>query len=183
MGIKKAEHQYYKSKREADYSAGSHGLTGDLTANYSFGRGIIEREVDEIQLPDDDINTNSWGVSLNFTYPIWDGGSSGAAVKAARFQSDQEFPGQTIDRRCEPGGQFPCGAEEGWIWRQRANQEKTAAFDYQPTSVPAQSLTDFRSQDDLDLTFRICGIEAEIESESIRPAFSKQVEMDCGGVR
>jgi len=89
VSIKSAEHQYYKSKREADYSAGSHGLTGDLTANYSFGRGTIKREVDSEQLPDDDINTNSWGVSLNFTFPIWDGGSSGASIKAARFQADQ----------------------------------------------------------------------------------------------
>jgi len=89
VAIKIAEHQYYKSKREADYSAGSHGLTGDLTANYSFGRGTIKRDIDGTDVGDDDINTNSWGVSLNFTYPIWDGGSSGASVKAARFQSDQ----------------------------------------------------------------------------------------------
>ena len=89
VAIKIAEHQYYKSKREAEYSAGSHGLTGDLTANYSFGRGTIEREIDGSNVGDDDINTNSWGVSLNFTYPIWDGGSSGASVKAARFKSDQ----------------------------------------------------------------------------------------------
>ncbi|MFZ5980609.1 MAG: TolC family protein [Candidatus Zixiibacteriota bacterium] len=89
VAIKIAEHQYYKSKREAEYSAGSHGLVGDLTANYSFGRGTIEREVAGTSVGDDEINTNSWGVSLNFTYPIWDGGASGAAVKASRFKADQ----------------------------------------------------------------------------------------------
>lgn len=102
--IKKAEHQYQKSRRQANYSSGSHGLTGDLTANYSFGRGTIEREIDGLQEPNDDINTNSWGISLNFTFPIWDGGSSGAAVKAAQFQADQarlEYENQEKSAKAE----------------------------------------------------------------------------------
>ncbi|MBN1211657.1 MAG: TolC family protein [candidate division Zixibacteria bacterium] len=89
VGIKKAEHQYYKSKREADYSAGSHGLTGDLTANYSFGNEKITKELDGIKEGIESIKPSSWGVALNFTIPLWDGGSSGAAVRAARFQADQ----------------------------------------------------------------------------------------------
>ncbi|MGD8923027.1 MAG: TolC family protein [Candidatus Zixiibacteriota bacterium] len=88
VAIKKAEYQYEKSQRAANYAASSHGLNGDLALSYSFGRGRINREIEE-QTTKDDINTNSWGVSLNFTYPIWDGGASGAAVKAAQFEADQ----------------------------------------------------------------------------------------------
>ncbi len=88
VAIKKAEYQYEKSQRAADYSASSHGLNGDLALSYSFGRGRIDREIQATEFRDN-INTNSWGVSLNFTYPIWDGGASGAAVKAAQFEADQ----------------------------------------------------------------------------------------------
>jgi len=82
--VKKAEMEYVKAKREADYMASGHGLTGDLTANYSNGQGNVK--VDGIR---DDIDTKGWGVSLNFSYPIWDGGSSGAEIKAAHIQAEQ----------------------------------------------------------------------------------------------
>ena len=81
IAIRKAEYQYKKAKRAADYAASAHGLSGGLAANYSFGRGRVD--VDGTALPD--INTNSWTVALNFTFPIWDGGASGATVKAARL--------------------------------------------------------------------------------------------------
>lgn len=40
-------------------------------------------------MDDDNIKANSWEVSLNFTYPIWDGGASGASVKAARLEEEK----------------------------------------------------------------------------------------------
>jgi len=82
--VKKADLQYKKAQREADYQASGHGLTGDLTASYSTGQGFVKTDGDR-----NDIDTKGWGVSLNFSYPIWDGGSSGAAVKAARIRADQ----------------------------------------------------------------------------------------------
>jgi outer membrane protein TolC len=85
IGVKKAQLQYQKAERSADYAAGGHGLTGSLTANYSIGRGKIEVEGQ----PHDNINTNSWDVALNVIMPIWDGGASGASVKAARLSAEK----------------------------------------------------------------------------------------------
>ena len=88
VAISKAQYQLDKSERAADYAAGSHGLTGDLALEYSFGRGRINRDIEDLNFKEN-INTNSWGISLNLTYPIWDGGASSASVKAARFEADQ----------------------------------------------------------------------------------------------
>jgi outer membrane protein TolC len=83
--IQKAAYNYNKADRAASFAASAHGLNATLDADYSLGRGNVEATSRE----DRDINTNSWGVSLNFTYPIWDGGSSGAAVKAARLEAER----------------------------------------------------------------------------------------------
>ncbi|RKX18149.1 MAG: hypothetical protein DRP35_09735 [Candidatus Zixiibacteriota bacterium] len=83
--LKKAKHIYEKEKRAADFQAGSHGLTGNLTANYSMGRGTVEFD----DTPNDDIKTNSWGLAVNLTYPLFDGGSSKAAVNAAYITSEK----------------------------------------------------------------------------------------------
>lgn len=88
ISIKKAELEYMKSDRAADFAAGGHGLNGSLSANYSFGRGKVEIESFENDI-DDNINTNSWNVALNFTLPVWDGGASGAAVKASRLTAEK----------------------------------------------------------------------------------------------
>jgi outer membrane protein TolC len=80
----KAEIDYSRQKRLADYAASGHGLSGDLTANFSTGQGRVD--VDGAR---DDINTKGWGISLNFSLPLWDGGSSGAAVKAAHLGAEQ----------------------------------------------------------------------------------------------
>ena len=84
--LRKASFQFSKEKRAADFSASSHGLTGDLRANYSLGRGTVETDGSSEQ---DNIKTNSWGVSVNLTFPIWDGGASAAAVKAARMNAEK----------------------------------------------------------------------------------------------
>jgi len=82
--VKKAEIEYRKAERSARYKESGHGLTGDLEANYSTGQGTVETEgVDE------DINTKGWEIALNFSFPIWDGGSSGADIKAAKIEAEQ----------------------------------------------------------------------------------------------
>lgn len=88
LAIKRAEHVYNKAKRSADFAAGGHGLTGDLSVNYSFGRGTVETERIDAMFSED-IKTNGWGLRLNFRYPVWDGGSGAAAVKASRYQAEQ----------------------------------------------------------------------------------------------
>ncbi|MBD3401710.1 hypothetical protein GF420_02355 [candidate division GN15 bacterium] len=85
LSVHRARYQYNKADRQAGYSASSHGLNGDLSVSYSFGRGTIDAD----NRPDDPIRTNSWGVALNFTYPIWDGGASSAEVQAARLEAEQ----------------------------------------------------------------------------------------------
>lgn len=91
VSIRKAEYEYEKSVREAKFSAVGNGVTGDLRANYSLGKGNVETEFDDVNRSnlDDDINTRGWGISLNFRVPVWDGGAGDAAVKASRFKSDQ----------------------------------------------------------------------------------------------
>jgi len=83
--LKKAEYEYAKEKRSADFKAGSRGLNGTLNANYSLGRG----NVDVTGYQEQDNNTDSWGLSLNFTYPLWDGGASEAEMKAAYMTAER----------------------------------------------------------------------------------------------
>ena len=82
--IRKAGYEYEKAKREADYAASSRGLTGTFAANYDLGRGRVEDAGFK-----EDLKTNSWGVKLNLSYPLWDGGASSASVKAANLSEEQ----------------------------------------------------------------------------------------------
>lgn len=82
--IKRALHEYRKAKRLADYTASSHGLTGTFEASYSLGRGDVE--VEGISTEN---NTDSWQLALNFRLPLWDGGSTGASIKAARITAQK----------------------------------------------------------------------------------------------
>lgn len=82
--IQIAQLEYRKTKRSAEYQSAGHGLTGDLTANYSTGNGYIKTDGTR-----EDIDTKGWGIALNFSLPLWDGGSSGASVKAAHLQAEQ----------------------------------------------------------------------------------------------
>jgi len=83
--VKKAQHEYKKSQRAARYEASSKGLTGALTANFSKESGRVETTVQG----QEDLDLDTWGIKLEFNYPIWDGGASGAAVQAAHLQSEQ----------------------------------------------------------------------------------------------
>lgn len=91
--IKKAEHEYEKSKREAEFAAAGHGLTGDLNATYSLGRQKIETDKadpsGDIRSFEENIKTSGWSVALEFRLPVWDGGAGGAAIKAAKYQAEQ----------------------------------------------------------------------------------------------
>jgi outer membrane protein TolC len=93
VSTKKAQHQFEKSKREADYAASGHGLTGDLNATYSLGRQRIETDRANEDLVTEtykeNISTSGWTLGLQFRLPVWDGGAGGAAVKAARYQAEQ----------------------------------------------------------------------------------------------
>ena len=74
-------------------------MTGDLTADYSTGNGYIKTDFSH-----ENIDTKGWGISLNFSLPLWDGGSSGAAVKAANLQAEQaklEFEKTRQDTKAE----------------------------------------------------------------------------------
>ena len=92
--IRKAERQFAKAKREADFQASGNGLTGDLNASYSFGQQKIETDkvVDEDGiggLQEEDINTNAWTLAIEFKLPLWDGGAGKASVQAAQYQAEQ----------------------------------------------------------------------------------------------
>jgi outer membrane protein TolC len=87
--VLKAERQYEKAKREANFSASGHRLTGDLKATYSFGRGNVEKELASVAYDDQDINTSGWSISLNFRLPVWDGGAGSAAIRASEYQAEQ----------------------------------------------------------------------------------------------
>lgn len=83
--VRLAAHVHSKAKRAAGFSARGHGLTGDFRANYTFGRGQVKIEGED----EDRIRTNGWGVALDFTYPVWDGGASASSVRASRFEAER----------------------------------------------------------------------------------------------
>ncbi len=86
--IRKASHTLDKAKREADYAAAGHGLTGDLAASYSFGQQDVRVEnIDTATI--NNYRTNNWTVALQLKLPLWDGGAGSAAVRAARYQAEQ----------------------------------------------------------------------------------------------
>jgi len=67
------------ARRELDEVRNSAGLNGTLNASYAIGRGTVIRSKEKGE-SEEDVNTKDWQVSLNFTYPIWDGGASGAGI-------------------------------------------------------------------------------------------------------
>ncbi len=88
VAVRQADRGYRKAQRQANYAAAAHRISGDLQARYSFGRGNVETAFYNEEV-DDDINTQGWGLLLRVRIPVWDGGAGRAAVKAARFQSEQ----------------------------------------------------------------------------------------------
>jgi outer membrane protein TolC len=86
--VRRAEYEFDKAERAADFAAGSHGLNGSLAASYGLDRGTVEDNIPGY-VQSEDLQTDSWSVSLNFSYPLWDGGASSAEVKAARLSQEQ----------------------------------------------------------------------------------------------
>ena len=82
--IAKAHYSYEKQKRAAEFSSKGHGLSGKLSANYAMGRDELER--DRVTMPNP---TTSWGVTLSFSFPIWDGGAGSAASRAAELSAEK----------------------------------------------------------------------------------------------
>lgn len=86
--VRRAQYEYQKAERAAGFAAGSHGLNGSLSASYGLERGTVEDDIVGFTQTED-LQTNSWSVSLNFSYPLWDGGASSAEVRAAQLSQEQ----------------------------------------------------------------------------------------------
>jgi hypothetical protein len=72
--IYKASRTLEKAKREADYAAAGHGLTGDLAASYAFGQQDVQ--IDRLgESRFDNYRTNNWTLELQVKLPLWDGGA------------------------------------------------------------------------------------------------------------
>jgi len=67
------------ARRELDEVRNSAGINGTLNASYAIGRGTVTRSKEKGE-SEEDVDTKDWQVSLNFTYPIWDGGAAGAGI-------------------------------------------------------------------------------------------------------
>jgi len=65
------------AERSLEQTRNSMGLNGSLNASYSLGRGNVKQSQPLGEF-DDRVDTRNWQVSLEFNYPIWDGGASGA---------------------------------------------------------------------------------------------------------
>jgi len=83
--ILKAEYEFRKAKRAADYVASGTGLEGTLSANYAKNTGRVETSTEGKT----DLNLDTWGVKLEFSFPVWDGGAAGASVKASRLEAQK----------------------------------------------------------------------------------------------
>lgn len=83
--VLQATHAHAKAKRAAEYAAAGRGLTGDFRASYTVGRGQVRIEGED----EDQIRTNGWGVALDLTYPVWDGGAANAAARSSRFAAEK----------------------------------------------------------------------------------------------
>ena len=86
--IRRAWHEYRKAERQAEYTASSYGLSGVITASYGLERGTVEDDR-SLVTQSRDLNTDSWGIKLDLSYPLWDGGAASASVKAARLSAEK----------------------------------------------------------------------------------------------
>jgi len=88
--IQRAEFDYAKAKRAADYSNASSGIRGTLTASYEKDAGDIETTYDGLpQTETSTLNLDTWEVKLEFSYPLWDGGSGSAESRASELEAQK----------------------------------------------------------------------------------------------
>ncbi len=66
------------SERSLGVTRSSLGVNGTLNASYSIGQGKVMQNKPGQEEKDENIDTKDWQVSLNLSYPIWDGGASKA---------------------------------------------------------------------------------------------------------
>ncbi|MDD4051538.1 MAG: TolC family protein, partial [candidate division Zixibacteria bacterium] len=67
------------AERTLDQTRSSYGINASLNASYAVGRGTVMQSKPEEER-EEKIDTKDWRVSVELTYPIWDGGASGASV-------------------------------------------------------------------------------------------------------
>lgn len=67
------------AERTLDNTRSSYGVNATLNASYAVGRGTVTQSKPEKEI-EDKIDTRDWRVSVDLSYPIWDGGASGASV-------------------------------------------------------------------------------------------------------
>ncbi len=65
------------SERSLGQTRSSLGVNGTLNASYSIGQGKVTQSKPQEE-KEENIDTKDWQVSLNLSYPIWDGGASKA---------------------------------------------------------------------------------------------------------
>ncbi len=83
--IRRAEFQYEKARRAAGFERAASGLQGTLSASFSKYGGTVENT----EQGKEDLNLDTWGVTLEFTYPVWDGGAKGASVRAKEIEAQK----------------------------------------------------------------------------------------------
>jgi outer membrane protein TolC len=67
------------AERALDNTRSSYGINAMLNASYAVGRGTVTQSKPEEEV-EQKIDTRDWRVSVDLSYPIWDGGASGASV-------------------------------------------------------------------------------------------------------
>ncbi len=82
--VRKAEIECSRAERQADHAASGLGINADLEAKYKTGKGWYETDGDRLN-----VDLQGWGVALNFSFPLWDGGAAGAAVMSVRLEAEQ----------------------------------------------------------------------------------------------
>ena len=69
------------AERELGKTQNNAGINGTLNASYAIGRGTVTQTKPDTTF-EEKLDTRDWRVSINFNYPIWDGGASGANVRS-----------------------------------------------------------------------------------------------------
>jgi outer membrane protein TolC len=85
LPIRQAQVAFEKARREARLAAAGKGFSGDVEASYSSGHSRVKLE----DLAEEPIDTRGWGIALNVSYPLWDGGAVKAAARAAQLSVER----------------------------------------------------------------------------------------------
>jgi outer membrane protein TolC len=173
--VRQADLDHAKATRAADFAAAGHGLTGDLKANYSIGRGRVKLT----DYPADNINTNGWGVSLNFSFPVWDGGASGAAVRSAHFEAERarlQLARARQDARAEIGRLLDLLEVSGRRLEILSKQEELAA---RKVTIAEERFADERINRVTLLEAQVARLEAQVRVlEELKTYLVNRIDLD-----